>query len=119
MIIELKWYIQGDRDSVNKIEKTLQDYEIYSEEQAPAYFRFNTTKFPSSYDTADPQNFEDLLVSVRVNGSVHLNPLMNDKLWDIKIDENEMPCLEIYHQSSATTSGKANGIEIIIDLGSY
>ena len=44
---------------------------------------------------------------------------MNDKLWDIKIDENEMPCLEIYHQSSATTSGKANGIEIIIDLGSY
>ena len=54
-----------------------------------------------------------------MNGSVHLNPLMNDKLWDIKIDENEMPCLEIYHQSSATTSGKANGIEIIIDLGSY
>ena len=66
------------------------------------------------------QNFEDFLISVAIGQTgVNIHPLMSRDMYGFGIDLYELPTLIIYpfESEEETTSGKANGVQIIFDLG--
>ena len=66
------------------------------------------------------QNFEDFLISVAIGQTgVQINPLMSRDIYGFGMDLYEMPTLIIYpfESEEETTSGKANGVQMIFDLG--
>ena len=66
------------------------------------------------------QNFEDFLISVAIGQTgVNIYPLMSRDIYGFGMDLYEMPTLIIYpfESEEETTSGKANGVQMIFDLG--
>ena len=66
------------------------------------------------------QNFEDFFISIKDGGNTSIFPLIERQTqWDYKLDINYFPCLDVYHSSSLTTSGQANGMELVVDLETF
>ena len=66
------------------------------------------------------QNFEDFFISIKDGGNTSIYPLIDRQdQWDYKLDIYYLPCLEVYHSSSLTRSGQANGLELTIDLETF
>ena len=69
--------------------------------------------------SSDIQNFEDFLISMEIGQKgVNIHPFMSRDLYGFGMDLYELPTLIIYpFEPDETTSGKANGVQMIFDLG--
>ena len=66
------------------------------------------------------QSFEDFFISIKDGGNTSIFPLSErPSQWDYKLDIYYLPCLEVYHSSSLTRSGQANGLELTVDLETF
>ena len=91
---------------------------LYHEEsvrQFPAYLPPEKKHSPLYVMT---QNVESFLLSIKQNTRI-LDPLLLRTAWNVRPNLHDLPCLEIFPNSSVTKSGQSNGVEIILDLETF